>query len=147
VTRVPLLAIALLVAACGGIPTTAPTHIVELAQNYHGEQFILRVYDDSGLVTSTASADAAETASDAQAIADPAKHQIALTWTGGACAHSPRLGVSGDSTALTLELDVSPLEFSLVPVDCPAIGLRFFVTLTLSEPVAQDALTLTLLSR
>jgi hypothetical protein len=146
-SRLLLLAVAVMVAACGGIPTTAPTHIVDLAQAYNGEQFLLLIYDDSGLVTSTASADAGETASDAQAVADPAKREIALTWTGGACAHSPRLAIKGDAAALTLELDVSPLEFSLVPVDCPAIGLLFFVTLTLSEPVAQDALTLTLLSR
>jgi hypothetical protein len=138
---------ALLVAACGGMPTTAPTHIVELDRNFNGEQFILRVYDVSGLVTSAASANAHLAPADAEAIADPAKNEITLAWTGGACAHSPRLGVKGDTTALTLELDVAPLEFSLVPIDCPAIALRFDVTLTLSEPVPQDALTLTLLNK
>ena len=146
-SRVLLLAVAVLVAACAAIPTTAPTHIVELDQNFNGEQFILRVYDDSGLVTSAASAAAHEAPQDAQAIADPGRDEIALSWTGGACNHNPRLGVKGDATALMLELDVSPLEFSLVPVDCPAIALRFDVTLTLSESVQQDALTLTLLSR
>jgi hypothetical protein len=147
VTRVLLVAFALMVAACGGIPKTAPTHIVALAQDYNGEQFLLLVYDGSGLVTSIASSDAPHAASDAQAIADPAKDEIALTWIGGACAHSPKLGVKGDATALTLELDVSPFDFSLVPQDCPAIGLFFAVTLTLAQPVEQQALTLTLLSR
>jgi hypothetical protein len=30
-----------------------------------------------------------------------------------------------------------------IPVACPAVGLRFGVTLTLNAPVAQDAVTFT----
>lgn len=141
------LAAALFVLGCGGIPPTPPTHQVELAQNSFG-RFVLLVYDDTGLVTDAVvtverNADPLNAAADAH----PERNEIFLSWWGGACAHGPKLAVKGDASELSLELDVSPLELSAVPVDCPAIGLFFDVTLTLSEPVEQDALSLTLLSR
>ena len=141
------LAAALIVLGCGGIPSTAPTQIVPLRQDNFGS-FLLLVYDDSGLVQAgAASNEFPQSSSDPTAVAHPESSQITLSWTGGACAHSPRLAITGDATALTLELDVSPLEFSLVARDCPAVGLFLAVTLTLTQPVDQAALTLTLLSR
>jgi hypothetical protein len=132
--------------ACGGIPIQPPSQIVELPHNDFGD-FVLLVYDQSGLVTGARAADLWQSEAGAGVEAHPESNEVSLSWTGGACAHGPKLAISGDSSALTLELDAAPFEFSAVPVECPAIGIPFAVTLTLSESVEQDALTLTLLSR
>jgi hypothetical protein len=147
VKRSRLLFIALLVVGCGGIPPTPPTQTVVLREQSDFGRFVLLIYDDSGLVQSASSAERPEAPSNPQATAAPERNEIALAWTGGACAHGPKLHITGDASALTLELDTKPFEFSVVVVDCPLIGLALGVTLTLSAPVAQDALTLTLLSR
>ncbi|MEP7159076.1 MAG: hypothetical protein ABI797_06590 [Chloroflexota bacterium] len=137
---VPALAISLV--ACGGIPPTPPTHIVNLAHNDFGD-FVLLVYDDSGLVTNALSSDQ----QNQPVVANPDRNELTVSWTGGACAHGPKLAITGDASALSLELDAAPFQFSAVPVACPAIGLLFAVTLSLDEPVEQDALNLKLLSR
>jgi hypothetical protein len=144
--RLAVPVLAFIVLACGGIPKTAPTQIVDLMENSSGD-FVLLVYDESGLVVNAVGVDAGPEASTAQAIAHPEMNEITVSWMGGACAYGPQLAIKGDAAALTLELDRAPLEFSLVTKDCPAIGLFFAVTLTLSEPVAQNAASLVLLSR
>jgi hypothetical protein len=146
-TRWLALAVALFVLGCGGIPPTPPTQIIDLAHNDFGS-FVLLVYDDTGLVQAgAASAEPGPGSADPTVVAHPESTQITLSWTGGACAHGPKLAIKGDAAALTLELDKAPFEFSLVTRDCPAIGLFLAVTLTLTQPVEQGALTLTLLSR
>ncbi len=129
-----------LVVAC--TPSLAPPSVViPLPENGFG-QFELWVYGDSGLVTGgRANAAAARGAWELEVIAFPESNELEVAWMGGACSHRPVLGVTGDATSLRLELTPSPIEWTFFPQGCPAVGLFFSVTITLSAPVEQDAIT------
>lgn len=138
--RVRLLAVALLVfaAGCGG---ARPTLTVPLEISWDGD-FELLVYDASGLVTG---ARQAETASFglSSVTARPDQSEIDVSWTGGACSHRPTAMVSGTPDALRIEVDNAddPNLVPFLPIACPAVGLPFTVTLSVSAPVAQEAIT------
>ena len=133
------LAFALALAGCA---VGSPTLAVPLEHNDFGE-FSLLVYDASGLISAGRSMEPPNGAIDAQAIARPDDRELDVSWLGGACSHRPTLAVSGDASGLRLVLE-SPYDGTLpfVPVACPAVALSFGVTLTLSEPVEQAAITL-----
>jgi hypothetical protein len=126
-----------LLAACA----PAPSAIAPLASNEFGE-FALLVFDRSQLVVSATGRQGGEGSIGDEVIARPDRMELEVAWTGGACSHRPTLSVSGDAGQLRLELDASPTEWSLFPVACPAIGLLFRATLTLTAPVEQSAVTL-----
>ena len=133
-----LLVVALLVVACGGV---RPTLTVPLEISWDGD-FELLVYDASGLVTGAQQAEnvSFELASVA---ARPEQSEIDVAWTGGACSHRPTAQISGTADSFRIELvntpDVNLVPF--LPIGCPAVGLPFTVTLSLSDPVAQEAIT------
>lgn len=133
----------LLVTASACIPTSLvpPSVIVPLPENDFGE-FELWVYEELGLVTGgRANPEARQGSADFEVTAHPERNELDVAWIGGACAHRPTLSVTGGQDALRLELRPAPIEWSLTPLDCPAVGLLFGVTLTLSAPVEQDAVT------
>ena len=130
--------IAIACVACAS--PVGPPLVVPLDRNEWGG-YTLLVYDDSGLVTAARSAQwQPGTASD-ELIAFPERQELEVGWTGGACSHRPTLKVTGDSSALRLTVgnpnDPQPLPF--LPIACPAVGVPLRVALSLSEPVAQNA--------
>jgi hypothetical protein len=120
-----------------------PTLTVPLPDNDFGS-FALNVYDDTGLVVAgQASDEGLGGSSDPAVAAIPERSVLVLGWTGGACSHRPYLEVRGDAQSLDLAIAPEPFEMSLAPVQCPAVGIPFEVTLTLSEPVEQANIELT----
>ena len=134
--RAAILSLALV--AC--TPFVAPSLVVPLGTNDWGD-FALLVYDDSGLVTSGRAAERRPSMASDEVIALPERQELDIGWTGGACSHRPTLQLSGDSSALRLVIR-NPNDEKLLPVSCPAVGIPLWVTLSLSEAVAQDALAL-----
>jgi hypothetical protein len=104
----------------------------------------LLVYDGSGLVTAARSADRQPGAVGDGVVAFPERNELEIGWTGGACSHRPTLTVTGDASALHLSLanpdDPQPLPF--LPIGCPAVGIPLAATISLHEPVAQDAVSI-----
>lgn len=133
-----LLVVALFVVACGA---PQPTFLVPLDIAWGGD-FALLVYDASGLVTGAQQAENKSFDLHA-ATALPDENQIDISWLGGACSHRPTAQISGTAEALRIEL-ASPADANLVPflpIDCPAVGLPFVVTLSLTAAVEQEAIT------
>lgn len=107
----------------------------------HGE-FVINVFDSSGLVTA-ARVPVRDTPQglDAEVTADPANNELTLRWLGGVCHFGPAVTVSGIAAELhvLLEPDAGPgLPFF---ASCPAAGFFFGLTLTLTEPVQQEAVS------
>ena len=140
-TRVALAAALLIPMALMACITPPPTLTVPLPRNDFGE-FELLVYDATHLVVEGRSEADARGPFEGEVSARPDLREIEIAWTGGACSHRPTLSLSGDATRLRLELDASPIEWSIFPVACPAVGIFFGVTLSLGEPVEQRAITL-----
>ena len=134
------LTVALVAASCG-VAIPPPTLAVPLGTNDFGE-YALLVYDDSGLVTGGL-AEALPAFGTSGIVASPERQELHVAWTGGACSHRPTLRVSGTSASLRLEV-ANPMDPQLpfVPISCPAVGIPFGLTLSLSEPVGEDAVTL-----
>lgn len=129
-----------LVAACN-FSLVAPSFVVRLPDNDFGE-FELWVYEEPGIVTGgQANPEGQQGSMEFSVTAHPERNELDLAWTGGACAHRAQLSVTGSQQALRLELRPAPIEWSLSPQECPAVGLLFSVTLTLSAPVEQAAVT------
>ena len=127
---------------CGGLfPPSEPTFEVHNPGGHR--DFTLRVVDLSGLVTAARDADTFPPATaDAQATIGPGNNDLTIRWIGGACHFAPTVTVSGttESLHLLLEPDAGPgLPFF---ASCPAVGILFGVTITLTMPVEQDAITL-----
>jgi hypothetical protein len=135
--RTALLALAFVASGCGG---PRPTVVVPLVIEWGGD-FALLVYDASGLVTGARQAENPSFGLDS-ATARPGQSEIDVSWIGGACSHRPTASVSGTAEAFRIEItnvaDTNLVPF--LPIACPAVGLPFTVTLSLSAPVAQDAL-------
>jgi len=112
------------------------------------QEFTINVFDRSGLVTAArAPVRSTRQSLDAEATADPANHELTLRWFGGVCHFGPAVTVSGTAAALhlLLEPDAGPgLPFF---ASCPAAGLEFGLTLTLAEPVEQDAVSVEVTTR
>ena len=136
---VRLLAIASLVLACGsGQP---PDLVVPLETNAVGDWQLL-VFDDSGLVTGGRSVAVRPGERSDGVVAFPDRRELEMTWTGGACSHSPTLVVDGDPVKLRLTVrnPDDPNWLPFLPIGCPSAGVPLTVTLVVSEPVQQDAL-------
>jgi hypothetical protein len=114
-----------------------PSFVVPLVVNDFGD-FVLLVYDDSGLVTGGRALEQGPGFGMDGVVAVPERQELDISWTGGACAERPRLHVSGNSAALRLV--ISNPTFSRLPfLGCPAVGIPLAATLSVSEPVADDA--------
>lgn len=104
------------------------------------QEYMLRIFDDTGLVTSVEQ--------DSFGLEDPAApgearatgNTVKLAWIGGPCSLEPTLGLAGRADRLLLLLE--PDAGLGTAGDCEAIALQFGVKLTVSEPVTQDALYL-----
>ena len=117
-----------------------PTLVVPLGANDFG-QYALLVYDDSGLVTG-GRAEPPPDIGMSGIVASPERQELHIAWIGGACAHRPTLRVSGTAASLRLELTNPPdPRLPFVPISCPAVGIPLGVTLSLSEPVGEEAVT------
>lgn len=134
-----LLIVSLGISGCFSTPLPAPTLAVPLSAPEWGE-FVLHVYDDTGLITSGRQND--EPARPGGATAFPERQELDLNWAGGACNHRPILKVTGNEADLRLELEQGPSDPSFPLLQCAAVGILLGVTLSLSAPVAQEALTL-----
>lgn len=134
------LVLALLAAGCEALP---PGNVLETPAGHDLGDFTLRVVDQSSLVVSIRSERFdPPIARDAEARAFPERRELEVGWLGGACHFRPTLTVAGTAEALhlTLEPDAGPgLPFF---ASCPAVGIFFGLTLTLSVPVDQAAITL-----
>ncbi len=130
--------LAIVIGCAGGRPAMPPTLSIPLPANDFGE-FALDVYDDTGLVVGGRAGDQGlGGASPAEVTAIPERNELAISWIGGACSHRPVLRVTGNPADLRLVIAPSPVEFSLVPVSCPAVGILSSATLTLSQPIEQE---------
>jgi hypothetical protein len=134
---------ALVVASCslGAAPTlTIPLDIP------WGPGFSVLVFDTSRLVAGGRQLPA-NNAGDfmSAAIAHPERNEIDINWTGGACTHHPTVSLTGTANDLAIKVgtpsDPGPIPFIPIEKDCPLIGLFMGVTLTLSAPVEQQAIT------
>jgi hypothetical protein len=100
----------------------------------------LIVDDESGLLTGATSRDRLAGDPTDSVLAFPDRNELELYWLGGACSHKPTLKITGDASALLLEVsnpqDPQWLPFLTGP--CPAVGVPLLVVLSLSEPVAVD---------
>ena len=143
-SRVAVLLMVLLVAGCAAraLPYP-PTLTLPLPENEFGT-FQLDVYDESGLVQEgQAGEQVLGGFVPVDVIAMPERSELLITWTGGACAHRPFVEIRGTSADLRVVVSPNPVEYSLAPVACPAIGIVSSATLTLSEPVTQENITFT----
>ena len=141
-----LTALSLVALACSVRPPVPPDFRVPMPANDFGE-FVVEVYDSAELLLDArAMAAAGEGRPQGSVVARPDRNELDVAWTGGACAPRPLINVRGTPDALTVELVPDPADIGLVvvPQDCPAVGIYFGVTLTLSEPVDQANVTLTL---
>jgi hypothetical protein len=127
---------ALLAVSCA-VGVAPPSLVVPLGRNDFGD-YTLVVYDDTGLVTAGRANEQPPRRGTSGVVASPERRELELAWIGGACAHRPTLRVSGTSASLQLALSNTP-EPQLPFVGCPAVGLPFAVTLSLTEPVADGA--------
>ena len=132
--------LALVGASACSTPLPAPTLAVPLSNSGWGE-FVLHVYDDTGLITG-ARQNEQPAAGGETVTAFPERQELELVWAGGACAHRPILNVTGDAAQLRLELEPGPSDPQLPFLSCPAVGIRLGVTLALSAPVSQPAVTI-----
>jgi len=120
-----------------------PTLVIPLPENEWG-RFQFDVYDDTGLVVSGEAGDQTLGGHEPAGVtAIPESNQIVINWTGGACGHRPFANLRGNAAALDITIAPDPLEIGLAPVSCPAVGIISSATLTLSEPVAQENITVT----
>jgi hypothetical protein len=120
---------------------STPTLEVPMAIEWAGE-FKVSVFDSSGLVIGGRDVNRSPYPFGETARAHPETSEIELVWIGGACTHRPTLTVSGTTDALHLTVD-SPSDSTIpfVEIACPLIGLPFGITLELSQPVEQQAIT------
>ena len=132
--------VAATVMACSA-STSQPSYTISLA-NEQGDfgEYALLVYDETGLVMAGRRSD--RRAQGERVTAFPERLELELEWTGGACSHRPILTLTGDATALRLELQPTPPEWTLPFVSCPAAGLPLGVTLSLGNALEQGALRL-----
>lgn len=119
-----------------------PTFTVPVSNNSGFGDFALLVYDESGLITGGIAAGPIDRGvSNGDITMSPDELQLTLRWSGGACSHRPTLTLTGSATALKLELQTSPPEWRLPFLSCPAVGIPMGVTLSLSAPVEQSAVS------
>jgi hypothetical protein len=107
-----------------------------------GDNFTVLVFDTSGLITGGRQFRTIDGPHPGgSAAARPDRSEIDVAWIGGACTHRPTVTIAG--TAQSLLITVDNVQDELLPFQgCPSIGLPFGVTLSLSAPVAQEAITL-----
>jgi hypothetical protein len=107
-------------------------------------QHTLLIYDDSRLVTAARSAQRQPGAAREGVTAFPERNKLEIGWTGGACSHRPTLIVTGDASALRLTVanPDDPQALPFLPIACPAVGIPLAATISLREPVAQDAVSI-----
>ena len=136
------LSVVLALAACGAACSPAPAVplIVPIAHESWGD-YLVRVYDDSGLVLGARP-------SGQRGVRDfaafPDERRLEINWMGGACSHGPTVSISGTAERLDVVVDnpADPQWLPFLPVTCPAVGVPLGVNISLSEPVQQDAVGL-----
>lgn len=140
VLRLAVVLVATLAMPIGCASEPAPTLEVQLTSP-GGDAYTLRVYDESGLVTAGQSAEWRRTGPSDSVIAFPETRQLEVGWLGGACHHAPTLTVIGSTSHLSLTVTNpdDPNWLPFLPIGCPSVGVPLTVTLTLTEPVEQDA--------
>jgi hypothetical protein len=144
VTRIRLVAalfLAVAVSAVLAACSPGPAAELQVALSHPGtEAYTLIVDDESGLLTGATSRDRLAGDPTDSVLAFPDRNELELYWLGGACSHKPTLKITGDASALLLEVsnpqDPQWLPFLTGP--CPAVGVPLLVVLSLSEPVAVD---------
>jgi hypothetical protein len=126
-------------------PDHSPDSTLFQVEPRTGNDVVMWVVDETGLVTSARDAEPlapqaprnvnmGEPAADAR----PDLLEIDVRWFGGVCNHGPTVTLTGSSDLLfiVVEPDAGP-ETMLA---CPAVGVFYGVTLTISEPVSQNAI-------
>jgi hypothetical protein len=136
--RTAFMAVALVVAACvPWLPDHSPNSTLFQVEPRTGNDVVMWVVDETGLVTSAREADREPT----QALEANARFElkeIDVRWLGGVCRHGPTVTLTGsfDALHIIVQPDGGPETF----LACPAVGVFYGVTLTLSEPVGQEAI-------
>lgn len=139
-SRLPMcIVIAAIIASCGLVGGPPPTVLVR-THNAFGD-FAIGVYDHSGLVIDARLVE--DERGDDDVIARPETRELVIRWTGGACADSPRIDIDGTPTNLGIALRPSMDHSLRLFVACPAVGIPFAVSLSLTEAVAQTDVRLT----
>jgi hypothetical protein len=99
-----------------------------------GGPFTFALIDASGLVVDCRVASTRTIGVDSHIeVTNTAPDVIDLVWLEGACSDQARVEVTGETNALNILIRLDTLPF-----ECPAIGLPYKLTLTLSEPVASE---------
>lgn len=99
---------------------------------------VMWVVDETGLVLAASEAPRASV-DDVSVEARPDLNEIVVRWFGGVCHHGPTVTLTGspESLHITVQPDAGPgPSFGA----CPAVGVFYGVTLTLSDPVVHEAI-------
>lgn len=132
-----MLALAALLQACASV---APDFTVPLGDQGFGDHQV-DVFDPTGLVTGAKAEMLPPGDPHGEVVAHPDRMELQIGWLGGACSHRPTIQIGGTAAALRITItnpnDPQPIPF--LPIACPAVGIPMGVTLTLTQPVEQDA--------
>jgi hypothetical protein len=101
------------------------------------------VYDSTDLVVAANAADVGHPGPDGAAEAHPDARTVDVHWLGGECLRTPVIHVDGNATDLRIIVEPDARAGIPLPVACSAVGVLLDITLELSVPVEQSALTFT----
>ena len=103
--------------------------------------YTVRVYDSTDLVVAANAADIGHPGPAGDAEAHPDARTIDVHWLGGECLRTPVIHVDGNESDLQITVEPDATAGIPLPVACSAVGVLLDITLQLSVPVEQSALT------
>ena len=77
--------------------------------------------------------------SDFVAVANPAASTLEVAWLGGACRFGPTVELTGDVDDVLVSIHASAGGGLPPGIECPAVGVFYGVTISLTQPVDQDS--------
>ena len=102
---------------------------------------LVQVVDTTGLVTNVIKAHITELDQDAAVVALPDQQMINVTWFGGACDLST-LWIEGDANQVVMNIATRQGAATPPGAECPAVGASHGVSLSVSQPVDQAAVSI-----
>lgn len=102
---------------------------------------LVQVVDMTGLVTNVLEVRSTRFDDDAAVVALPEPKIVNVSWFGGACDLST-LWIEGDAGQMVLKVAVRQGAATPPGAECPASGHRHGVSLSLSQPVDQAAVSI-----
>jgi hypothetical protein len=143
VKALAVVAVAVLLGACGGMRTIGPTASVQVPTR--GGHTWVQIFDESGLLAS-AEPGQREGSFDfgGDVVADPENNTLTLHWLGFSCVQQqlPILTLIGDTSALQLRLEPTGGDDDINQANCPGDPSPIALVLRLRSTVTQDAVGL-----